>query len=128
MSQRIVVCDDEPHITRAISMKLSKAGFDVQTFPDGQSAWEVIRNEPPSLIITDYQMPRMDGLELISCLREDEKLRDVPVFLLTAKGFELDENQMRQEHGVAEMIVKPFSPRGILECVQRYVGAASVTA
>jgi CheY-like chemotaxis protein len=61
MSTRLVVCDDEVHITRTISMKLSKAGFDVETACDGQAALEAIQRELPALVITDCQMPRMGG-------------------------------------------------------------------
>jgi DNA-binding response OmpR family regulator len=127
MSHRIVVCDDEVHITRAISMKLSKAGFEVEAVPDGQAAWETICRETPALLITDYQMPRMNGLELVRRVRETAATRDLPVFLLTAKGYELDENQMKQELGVAEMIFKPFSPRELLRCVEQQLGVTAAT-
>ncbi len=117
MSSRIVVADDESHITRAINMKLSKAGFDIETASDGQVAWEAIEREIPAMLITDYQMPRLDGLELCRRVRADEATKDLPILLLTAKGFELDEEQMRAEYGISKIVVKPFSPRELLKIV-----------
>ena len=93
--------------------------------PNGYAIWEAIQRETPSLVITDYQMPRMDGLELVQRMREDPATRDVPAFLLTAKGFELDGNQLMQEHGVTEMMIKPFSPRELLRSVERQLGVES---
>ncbi len=117
MSSRIVVADDESHITRAINMKLSKAGFDIETASDGQVAWEAIEREIPAMLITDYQMPRLDGLELCRRVRADEATKDLPILLLTAKGFELDEEKMRAEYGIRKIVVKPFSPRELLKIV-----------
>ena len=117
MSSRIVVADDESHITRAINMKLSKAGFDIETASDGQVAWEAIEREIPAMLITDYQMPRLDGLGLCRRVRADEATKDLPILLLTAKGFELDEEQMRAEYGISKIVVKPFSPRELLKIV-----------
>ena len=118
MGFRIVICDDEAHITRAIQLKLTKAGFDVEPHPDGQAAWEAVQRECPRLVITDYQMPRMDGLSLCRQLRADEQTRTLPIILLTAKGFELEEQQLKEELGLSAMIPKPFSPRELLKTVQ----------
>ncbi len=131
MSSRIVVADDESHITRAINMKLSKAGFDIETASDGQVAWEAIEREMPALLITDYQMPRLDGLELCRRVRADEATKDLPIVLLTAKGFELDEGEMKAEYGITKIVVKPFSPRELLKIVHETLGvteAANETA
>lgn len=117
MSRRIIVCDDEPYITRTVSMKLSKAGFHVETAPHGEAAWKLIQQEVPDLLITDCQMPRMSGLELLRCLRSYPDTRHLPVILLTAKGFELDENRLTQELWVAHVVYKPFSPRELLALV-----------
>ena len=127
MSVRIVACDDDAHITRAISMKLRKAGFNVETGSDGQLGWEAIQRECPALLITDYQMPRLNGLELCRRLRENEATRDLPIILLTAKGFELEEEQLRSELGIVQLVAKPFSPRELLKMVESIVGEAAVS-
>ena len=65
MTYRVHVCDDEPHIVLAVSLKLSKAGIQVSTANNGEDAWDNIQKERPQLLITDLQMPRLDGLDLI---------------------------------------------------------------
>ena len=124
MSQRILVCDDEAYITRSIQMKLSRAGYDVQTASDGKEALDFIQQDAPALLITDCQMPRIDGLELCRLLRDDSATADLPVILLTAKSYELDHDQLRSELKVLHIVMKPFSPRELLKLVQDTVGAA----
>ncbi|NOX55437.1 MAG: response regulator [Planctomycetes bacterium] len=128
MTNRVIVCDDEAHITRAISMKLSKAGLTVQWAADGQAGWELIQRERPDVVITDFQMPRLNGLDLIRRMRECEQTRDIPVLLLTAKGFEVDEDELRRELDIAGVVVKPFSPRELLKQVQTLVETARTEA
>ena len=123
MSHRVLTCDDEFPIANAIAMKLKRGGFDVETCPDGQAAWEAYERCRPELLITDYQMPRLDGLNLIRRIRERDAA--LPVLLLTAKGYELDEAGLRTELGDLTLYVKPFSPREILLAVQQRLGVAS---
>lgn len=118
MSHRIVVCDDEAHITRAICLKLSKAGYQVDTFPNGQAAWESIAQETPSLVITDQQMPFLNGVDLCQRIRANTESAELPIIMLTAKGYELAEEPELQELGLEALIVKPFSPRGLLQIVE----------
>ena len=70
MSAKVLLCDDEIHILRAAEFKLSRAGFDVRCATDGQEAWEAIERERPDLLITDFQMPRLNGLDLIQRIRQ----------------------------------------------------------
>jgi two-component system alkaline phosphatase synthesis response regulator PhoP len=121
MSKRIVVADDEFHITKAISMKLVRAGYDVTIVHNGAVALTAISETNPSLLITDFQMPILDGLELIRALRTQPETRTLPVILLTAKGFELNEEQLKLELGIHSVVAKPFSPRELLRLVQSIV-------
>ena len=120
---RVVVCDDEPHITRAVSLKLRRAGFEVETHADGQSAWESIRLDPPHLLVTDCQMPRMSGLDLLRAMRRESGTADLPAIMLTGKGFELREEEMEAEMGPVRLFAKPFSPRGLLDAVAALAAA-----
>lgn len=124
MSFHVHVCDDEPHIVLAVSLKFSKAGFQVTSDNNGQSAWESIERDPPQLLITDLQMPLLDGLGLVKRMRSHPKLKDIPVILLTAKGFELDEEELRTEYGVQQVLCKPFSPRELVSVANSLLGAA----
>ena len=124
MSYRIHVCDDEPHIVLAVSLKFSKAGFQVTSANNGLAAWELIQRDPPQLLITDLQMPRLDGLGLIKLLRAHPTLHDLPVILLTAKGYELDDEELQREYGVHRIVCKPFSPRELVALANSLLGAA----
>ena len=128
MPCRIHVCDDEPHIVLAVSLKFRKAGFEVSTASDGQSAWKTIQAERPQVVISDLQMPKMDGLELVRKMRSETAFENVPVILLTAKGFELDEADLHEELGINAVICKPFSPRELLALVQSLIEATASVA
>ena len=122
MSYCIHVCDDEPHIVLAVSLKFTKSGFRVTSDNNGQSAWESILRDPPQLLITDLQMPLLDGLGLIKKVRAHAELKEIPVILLTAKGFELDEAELQDEYGVQHIICKPFSPRELVAIANSLLG------
>jgi CheY-like chemotaxis protein len=118
MSKRILLCDDEIHILRAAEFKLKRAGHDVEVASDGQEAWELIEERPPDVLVTDYQMPRMDGLQLIERVRQDPGLQELPILLLTAKGFEVNSEELAAKWSVRRVITKPFSPRELLRTVE----------
>tara|TARA_R110002074_G_scaffold315033_1_gene485366 strand:- start:840 stop:1229 length:390 start_codon:yes stop_codon:yes gene_type:complete len=118
MNHLIYICDDDSHIVRAISMKLRKAGFDVECFHDGFECWEKSRQQAPHMIITDLQMPRMNGLELCEKIRALETTRLIPITLLTGKGFEFDHDEYMQALKITNVMVKPFSPKKLLMQVQ----------
>lgn len=122
MTPRILMCDDEPHIALAVSMKFKNAGFDVRTARDGEDAWEQLREFAPELLITDCTMPRLDGLELCRRIRRHPELAGIPIFMLTARGLELDSEMLSGELGISRIILKPFSPRELLRDVQHTLG------
>ena len=93
MSFRILLADDELHIRRAAEFKL-KREYEVLCAEDGQEAWEMILEDRPDVLVTDLQMPRMTGIELIEHIRANEATADLPVILLTAKGFELAHDEV----------------------------------
>ena len=111
MQHTILLCDDEPHILRATEIKFKRAGYVVRCAADGEEAWQDIERECPDLLITDYQMPKLDGLELVQRVRSCLATRDLPVLLLTAKGFELDSEEVIKKWGIVAVLPKPFSPR-----------------
>jgi DNA-binding response OmpR family regulator len=123
MSQRIVVCDDEPHIVRAISLKFARAGFDVQGASDAEACLELLRKNTPTLLITDYTMPGMNGAQMVRRIRANEAMADLPVIMLTARGFELAE-QTGELDGLrlSAIVTKPFSPRELVVKVYEILG------
>ena len=125
MSQRILVCDDEAHILHAVSFKLSAAGFDIIQAGNGQEAKERLEDVTPDLVVTDYQMPYVNGLELCGFLRGRPQTATVPVILLTAKALELSEESVKEQYGIEALFMKPFSPRGLLGAVQKALGSSA---
>ena len=123
MPHRIIVVDDEPHIVRAISLKFTRAGFEVHGAPDAEAGLELLHRVPASLLITDFTMPGMNGAELVRRVRADAKLADLPVIMLTARGFELEEDtNIEVELGLAAVVMKPFSPRELVVKVCELLG------
>ena len=124
MSAKILVADDEAHILHVVSMKLRNAGYEVFTAVDGEEALELAKAEKPDLVITDFQMPIMTGLELCKALRAIDSLRDIPAVMLTARGFDIGPGEMAAA-GITAVLAKPFSPREVLERVTELLGACS---
>lgn len=119
MPKRVLLCDDEIHILRAAEFKLKRAGYDVRIAGDGQEAWEAIQLQKPDVLITDCQMPRLDGFGLVQRVRENPETKDLPVLMLTAKGYELSQEELAEKWNVAAVIAKPFSPRELLRSVEK---------
>ncbi|MBN2477617.1 MAG: response regulator [Pirellulales bacterium] len=117
MSKRILLCDDEIHILRAAEFKLKRAGYEVRIAADGEEGWEAIQTEKPDVLITDCQMPRLDGLGLVQRVRKHAETADLPVLMLTAKGFELSHDEVGRKWNIRAVIAKPFSPRELLNLV-----------
>jgi CheY-like chemotaxis protein len=121
---KILVADDETHILHVVSLKLRNAGFTVLTARDGQEALEIAQQEKPDLIITDYHMPQLSGLELCQRLKRDRATSGIPAIMLTARGYHLDPNDTEQS-GILRMLSKPFSPRQLLTTVNEVLALAA---
>lgn len=114
---KVIVIDDEPFILMMIEDKLKKAGLAVVTVRESTKAIDIIRNEKPDLIILDWMMPEVSGIDICRAIKQEDGLRQIPVFMLTAKGQDADE-QLGIQIGVERYITKPFSPKMLLEMVQ----------
>ena len=128
MNKTIVVCDDDAFIRRSVQLKLSRAGYDIRIFPNGQQALEAVRESKPDLIISDLQMPKMNGIELCEALQSDPDTASIPVILLTAKGFELDTATLECQFGIQALVNKPFGPQELLDHVNRMMSSEQVPA
>jgi CheY-like chemotaxis protein len=123
VSKTILVADDESHILHIVSLKLRNAGFRVLTAHDGQEALDLAISEHPDLLITDYHMPQLSGLELCHRLKRDPSTKDIPAIMLTARGYHLEPHDTN-ESGILRMLSKPFSPRHLLATVNEILQAA----
>jgi two-component system, OmpR family, alkaline phosphatase synthesis response regulator PhoP len=123
-TKKILVADDESHILSVVSLKLRNAGFEVVCAHDGQEAFEMALSEKPDLLITDYHMPGLSGLEVCQRLRESTECKSLPAIMLSARGYHLTESELQQS-GISQMISKPFSPRQLLSTVNEVLGIAA---
>lgn len=127
MSKKVLLCDDEIHIVRTAQIRLAQAGFEVRIAHDGQEAWEAILEDQPDVLVTDLQMPRVDGFELIRRIRANAATKDMPVLMLTAKGFELAREEVMEKWGISSVLSKPFSPRELVRLIDLALGTAAVS-
>ena len=121
MSERkVLVVDDEFHIVNIVAIKLRNNGFEVLTAENGAEGLEIAVRETPDVIVTDFQMPVMSGLEMVEKLRQNSQTASIPVIMLTARGFSI-EPQQQQELRIAELCSKPFSPKELLKSIETVI-------
>jgi DNA-binding response OmpR family regulator len=118
---KVLVVDDEPFILMMIEDKLKRAGYQVITSRSSRGIIDVVRKERPDLIILDWMMPGLSGIDVCTMLKSDSALSGIPVFMLTAKGQE-DDEKAGLRCGVDRYITKPFSPKLLLEMVDELLG------
>jgi CheY-like chemotaxis protein len=107
--RRVLVVDDEPDVLLLCRVNLEFEGYEVMEAADGVEAMSRVRERRPDVILLDVMMPRMDGWQVLTELKADDQLADIPVVMLTAKV--QDQDQIRGwSSGASEYITKPFSP------------------
>lgn len=109
----ILVCDDERHLVSLVRYKLEQLGYEVIVAHDGERALLLSRERQPDLVISDYQMPRMDGLQFARALEQDGRTAGTPVILVSGRGFTLSPTDLAGT-GVRQILPKPFSPKELL--------------
>ena len=123
----VLIADDDVDIVRFVALNLRLEGFDVVVASDGQDALDKALDARPSLILLDTMMPRMDGYEVCSRLRDQRPDDQIPVIMLTAKSMEADRS-MAYTAGADDWVTKPFDPAVLVSKVKDHLraqGAAS---
>ncbi len=116
MGKKLLIVDDEAHIRMLIEQTLEDLedeGVNFLTAENGEQALEIIKAEKPQLVFLDVMMPKMNGMEVCRQVKQELKLSEVFIILLTAKGQELD-RQKGQEVGADVYMTKPFDPEALL--------------
>lgn len=113
--KRVLVVDDNAYIRDILSRLLELKNFKVITAEDGRAGIEATETEAPDLIITDIQMPRLDGVEMIKALRDQYQFSRTPILALTAYGHWAEARAI--EAGADRAMVKPIEPDMLLECI-----------
>ena len=117
----VLIIDDSITVRELLSLSFGKAGYRVEQARDGQEAWEKLRSGLPcDLVFCDIEMPRMNGLELLSHLQNDEQLSRIPVALLTSRGADRH-RKVAAKLGASGYFTKPYTEKDILDAAKRMI-------
>jgi len=120
-NKKILVIDDEAPIRRVIALKLKNCGYQVQTAGDGEEGLRIIQAEKPHVVITDINMPRLDGKRLCEQTDHLKRERDFLTIVLTAR-ISTDERRWIEKMHQTQFMEKPFSPSKLVDCIEQYFG------
>jgi len=130
----ILIVEDESALSTLLAYNLEKEGFTVRIAEDGERAIEALAEEPPDLVLLDWMLPHVSGIEICRRIRRDPATHDLPVIMLTARGEEADRIR-GLETGADDYVTKPFSPaeliarvRALLRRARPAIGADELTA
>ncbi len=127
MKPQILVVEDEPPLVEVLRYNLEKEGYLVSVAEDGAAALDNVHRATPDLIILDWMLPELSGIEVCRQLREDPDSKDVPVIMLTARGEEADRVKGLAS-GADDYVVKPFSPAELLARVRAVLRRSTSSA
>ncbi len=120
---KVLVIDDDPVILELLRVNFEIESFEVVMARDGREGLEKARTENPDVVLSDIMMPRLDGLELVSILREDPRTRTLPIILLSAKA-QNAEVQQGLDMGADDYVTKPFDPLELIDRVNAVLARA----
>jgi two-component system chemotaxis response regulator CheY len=121
MSKRILSADDSASIRQLVVFTLEKEGYEVVSAVDGQDALQKAKSSLVDMVITDLNMPNMDGLELIQVLRSEPAFKFTPIVMLTTESA-MNKKDAGKQAGATGWIVKPFKPEQLIAVVKRLLG------
>ena len=120
---RILLVDDEPSIIKMVGKRLEVEGFVVTVAADGQEGLAKAQADQPTLIILDLMLPKMNGYEVCTMLKQDIRYQKIPIILFTAKTQEKDE-KLGMECGANAFIRKPFRSQELLDTIRKLIAAS----
>ncbi len=119
---RLLVVDDEQDLLTVLRMAFEAAGFDVLTASDGEQGLALARKHAPDLIVLDLMLPRMDGYKVCRALKFDERFKQIPIFILSARTGETD-RRLALELGADEFHTKPYDTPELIARVRARLGS-----
>ncbi len=117
MNANILIADDEPNQLELMSFNLSNAGYSIIKATNGKEAIELIENHSPDLIILDWMMPKMSGIDVCRTLRSRSETKQIPIIILSARSEDADKS-LGLDTGADDYISKPFSPKELISRVK----------
>ncbi|PKK39196.1 Phosphate regulon transcriptional regulatory protein PhoB (SphR) [Clostridiaceae bacterium JG1575] len=124
MAEKVLIIDDEEHIVELIRYNLESAGYETVSAANGAQGLERARSEAPDLVLLDLMLPLVDGLEVCKRMRSEDKLKNIPIIMLTAKSEEIDKI-LGLELGADDYMTKPFSVRELTARVKAVLRRAT---
>ena len=119
--KKILIVDDEADIIEILQFMLETSGYECVTAMDGEEGLKLAREINPDLIILDVMMPKINGYKISRLLKYDNKYKDIPIIMVTARS-QLEDKAIGEETGVNEYITKPFELDAIVKKVEEYLG------
>jgi CheY-like chemotaxis protein len=116
--KKILLVEDEKNIILGVTICLRSAGLDVEVAEDGAEALKMVQASKPDLVLLDLVMPRLNGLDALKTMKENEQTRDIPVIVLSARAQEEDIRRAI-DLGADGYMAKPFRPAELLEVIER---------
>jgi len=120
---QVLIVEDEPDVLLLLENRVRGAGFEVRSAMEGESALALIEESKPHVVVLDWMMPRMSGIDVLERLRTDDPEHGIKVLMLTAKSQQSDIDRALSA-GADDYIVKPFSSRDLLERISALVPAS----
>ncbi|MEO0371855.1 MAG: response regulator [Pseudomonadota bacterium] len=122
MGKKVIVIEDERNIIEAISFILSRDGWDVATHSNGHDAVDAVRARKPDIVILDVMLPGKSGFDILTEIRNDTDLGQIPVLMLTARG-QTKDREMAERAGASAYMTKPFANAEVLDAVRQLADA-----
>lgn len=121
---KILVVDDSPLVRKLAEASLQEAGYEIYTADDGEEGLKIADTINPDLILVDFIMPKMTGSQFCKLLQENEKLKNIPIILITGKGEEVGK-KFAEKFGVLDYFVKPFKSEDLVDKVNAILGGVT---
>ena len=123
-AQRILIVDDEPDLRSVLRFGLEAAGFEVSEAADGEQGLQMACDTLPDLIVLDLMLPRMDGFKVCRALKFDDRYRQIPVFILSARTGETD-RRLALDLGADAYVTKPYDMKDLIERIRERLKAGA---
>lgn len=124
MAIDILIAEDEPGILESLDFILKRAGWSISSVTDGEAVFEAIRALAPRVVVLDVMLPKRSGFEVLKQIKADEKTKNLPVLILTAKGQQQD-RQIAGELGADAFVTKPYANADVVATIRELLGEAS---
>lgn len=118
---RLLIVDDEKDLVETLTFRLEANGYEVIKAYDGKEGLEKAQQEKPDIILLDLMLPKLDGYKICRMLKSDDKYKDIPIILFTARAQDADK-KIGKDAGANAYITKPFESKGLIDTIKQLLG------